>query len=237
MKIITWNCNMAFRKKWNSVVELNPDILIVQECENESKYKQTQLIPGYNEFIWIGENLNKGIGIISFNNYHIELLQNYSKEFKFIVPLKVTGESEFNLFAIWAMPDKSSRLKGYVGQIWNAVNYYESELNSLSILVGDWNSNAIWNHERKNGNHSQLVRLLEEYEILSVYHELNEEEQGKELEPTLFLLKNKDKPYHIDYCFASKNMITEDTTINIGEFEKWIKISDHMPVIIDNLVN
>ncbi|GLR19867.1 endonuclease/exonuclease/phosphatase family protein [Portibacter lacus] len=227
---------MAFRKKWNAVVELNPDILVIQECEHESKYKLDQLIPDYNEFIWIGENLNKGIGIISFNNYHIDLLPNYSDDFKYIIPLEVTGVSTFNLFAIWAMPHKT-KLKSYVGQIWNALNYYHSEINASSLLVGDWNSNAIWNHERKIGNHGQVVDFLEEFGIRSIYHELRKEEHGDELEPTLFLLKNKEKPYHMDYCFASKDKITEKTTVRVGKYEDWIHLSDHMPVIVDHLEN
>jgi exodeoxyribonuclease III len=35
MKIITWNCNMAYRKKADFILEENPDILIVSECENK----------------------------------------------------------------------------------------------------------------------------------------------------------------------------------------------------------
>lgn len=33
MRIITWNCNMAFRKKADFVLTYKPDILIVPECE------------------------------------------------------------------------------------------------------------------------------------------------------------------------------------------------------------
>jgi hypothetical protein len=33
MKIITWNCQGAYRKKANLILDQNPDILIVPECE------------------------------------------------------------------------------------------------------------------------------------------------------------------------------------------------------------
>lgn len=234
MKIITWNCNMAFRKKWQAVAGLNPDILIVQECENESRYDQSCLIP-YNEFIWVGDNIHKGVGIMSFNRYHIELLPGYSAAFKYIVPVRVTGATAFNLFAIWAMPDKSNRLKGYVGQIWSALQHYETDLNEPCVLAGDWNSNAIWNHERKTGNHAQVVELLKTYGISSIYHDLNREAHGEESQPTLYLLKQPQKPYHLDYCFASRQMITAQTSIEVGGFEQWIRMSDHMPVIVDHL--
>jgi exonuclease III len=34
MKIITWNCNMAFRKKADWILQYEPDILIIPECEH-----------------------------------------------------------------------------------------------------------------------------------------------------------------------------------------------------------
>ena len=43
------------------------------------------------------------------------------------------------------------------------------------------------------------------------------------------------KPYHLDYCFASENLIRSNTKIAIGKYDDWIKLSDHMPVVIENL--
>jgi len=226
---------MAFRKKWKSILKFNPDILIIQECENESKYKNSQIIPNYNEFIWIGENLNKGVGIFSFNHYHIEISKNHNIDFKYILPLKVTGEVELNLYAIWAMPNKKKRQERYIGQIWKAVNFYESELDEKSILIGDWNSNAKWNYKRKIGHHTNVTDLLKKHKIISVYHKLKNEEHGKETEQTLYLLKQKHNPFHLDYCFVSESMLNKDTSISIGKYQDWIKLSDHMPIIIDNL--
>lgn len=34
MKITTWNCNGALRKKFGALEKLQTDIYVIQECEN-----------------------------------------------------------------------------------------------------------------------------------------------------------------------------------------------------------
>ncbi len=33
MKIISWNCNMAYRKKADLILKYHPDLVVVPECE------------------------------------------------------------------------------------------------------------------------------------------------------------------------------------------------------------
>ena len=37
MRIITWNCKMKFREDYKKILPLNPDIVVVPECENPNK--------------------------------------------------------------------------------------------------------------------------------------------------------------------------------------------------------
>ena len=37
MRIIAWNCNMAFRKKAQAILAMAPDILVLPECECSEK--------------------------------------------------------------------------------------------------------------------------------------------------------------------------------------------------------
>jgi|TARA_B110000503_G_scaffold45869_1_gene74963 exonuclease III len=34
MKIISWNCNLNFAKKYDHIEPVDADVIIVQECEN-----------------------------------------------------------------------------------------------------------------------------------------------------------------------------------------------------------
>jgi hypothetical protein len=57
MRVITWNCNMAFRKKYKQILPYDPDLLIVSECEHPEKFNNKF----YNNVLWIGNNKNKGL--------------------------------------------------------------------------------------------------------------------------------------------------------------------------------
>jgi len=66
-----------------------------------SKLLFNDAIPGITDIMWFGNNLNKGLAIISFNNYNLKLLDNHNQALKIIIPVTVTnGEHMFNLLAI-----------------------------------------------------------------------------------------------------------------------------------------
>lgn len=227
---------MAFRKKWNPLVKLPADLLVISECESESKFVGAQRVPGLQDFLWVGTNENKGIGILSFNNYRIEICSFYNPEFKYVVPVNAQkGEEGFLVFAIWAMPHETSKTKGYVGQVWRSINYYSDKLNNRTILTGDFNSNSIWDKMRKVGNHSDVENFLAARNIFSLYHKQTRELSGEESSATFFLHRKKEKPYHIDYCFLSEELINAQTKIKVGDFEDWIELSDHVPIMIENI--
>lgn len=232
MKLITWNCQGGFRNKFNAILTHLPDILVVQECEHLDKllsFTNDKAI----DFLWFGHNKNKGVGVFSFGNYRFKLLKEYNPDFKTIVPILVSDEqTDFILYAICAN-NPSDKNNQYIEQVWKAINYYDELLqnNIPTILIGDFNSNKIWDIKRRMGNHSDVVSFLEKREIESSYHHHFAEEQGNETQPTFYLYRHQNKPYHIDYCFASKEFINKLESISIGKYEEWISLSDHMPVI------
>ena len=234
MKLITWNCQGALRKKANVILAHRPDILIVPESENPDKFNFSDSGPKPTSRFWYGDNSSKGIGIYSLSEYKIELLVMHNPEFRYVLPLKVTGRGNtFTLFAIWAMSNKENYEARYIGQVWRAINYYSQLLNTPTILVGDFNSNKIWDYKKRVGSHTDVVTKLTEHNIHSIYHQSLNQQHGQEAHPTFYLQRKLHKPYHIDYCFASEDILKKVTKIEIGNFENWIEYSDHTPLIIE----
>lgn len=227
---------MAFRKKFYEIIKLKPDVLVLQEVEHKSKLITALKEIDYHQIEWFGKNKNKGVAVITFQDYDIKLNSMYNPKFEYILPLILSIDNFIvNLFNIWAMPHKTDKTKSYIGQVFRAVNFYKSILDKPSILIGDFNSNAIWDNKKRVGTHTDVVTILNQKKIYSLYHLINNCNHGKEKDNTFFLLKNETKPFHIDYCFASEKLITEQTKIEIGRYNDWIKLSDHMPIIIDKL--
>lgn len=225
---------MAFRKKADFILAYKPDILIVPECEHPDKLKFNTNTPKPTQTLWFGENKNKGFAIFSYCNLKLKVLDIYKEDFRMIIPIAVTGGNfDFNLFAVWAYNpnDKEGR---YITQVWKAVNYYDQLIrDNPTIIIGDFNSNVIWDYQKhKLGNHSLVVEALEEKGVFSTYHTFHKQVQGKEEHPTLYMYRHKDKAYHIDYCFTSKKFIDKLENVEIGTHEQWTKYSDHNPVIV-----
>lgn len=233
MKIITWNCNMAFRKKAGLILTHKPDIAVIPECEHPDKLKFETGVPVPNDMLWFGSNQNKGLGIFSYSSYKFQLSDHHNPDFRIIVPLIVKNKKqEFSLFAVWANNPQDKGYQ-YIGQVWKAMNFYAGLLrNKKTILVGDFNSNTIWDKPRREGNHSTVVKFLETRGIHSTYHKFFSQNQGKEKHNTLFMYRHKEKSYHIDYCFASKDLIRKLSHVEVGKHSKWCKHSDHTPLIV-----
>ena len=234
MRIITWNCNMDFRKKSKFILQLKPDIIIVPECEHPDKLIFAPTIPKPTDIVWFGKNKHKGLAILSYSNFRFKVHENHNDEIQIIVPIAVSdGTVEFNLIAIWANNPKDKD-GTYIEQVWKAIHCYNNLLsNTNTILIGDFNSNKIWDKKHRESNHSNVVKLLEDKGIHSAYHAHLNQDQGAEEHTTLYMYRNKEKAYHIDYCFVSKDLLEKVSSVEVGSYEDWIKHSDHMPLIVD----
>lgn len=224
---------MAYRKKADFILKYQPDIVIVPECEHPDKlkFKPGILLP--TDTFWYGTNNNKGLGVFSYSDYKFQLHKVHNPHFRTVLPLIVTGgKIDFILFAIWANNPQDISYQ-YVGQIWKAINFYTRLLKSKkTILIGDFNSNTIWDKPKREGNHSTVVEFLKNKKIYSAYHRFFKQAQGQEEHKTLFMYRYKEKPYHIDYCFVSIDFAEKISEVKVGAYDEWKELSDHTPLMV-----
>lgn len=76
-----------------------------------------------------------------------------------------------------------------------------------------------------------MVEELAELGLSSVYHWQYSENQGEESLATFFLYRRMAKAYHIDYAFASKDLLDRNV-LDLGKPEKWLNVSDHVPITL-----
>lgn len=231
MKIVSWNCNGAFRRKFQKISELQADIYVIQECEDPKRTNHQEYQDWAINHLWIGDTKNKGLGIFARSEIKLELL-NWTNQYldhtvKYFLPCRVNDK--LNLLSIWAHQNNSPNF-GYIGQVWKYLTVNKGLLKE-AFLIGDFNSNTNWDQWDRWWNHSDVVRELDQLGLKSFYHHFLKEEQGKESIPTLYFRKNKDRGYHIDYMFGPKKSILSLSEFQIGESSTWLEFSDHMPLI------
>ncbi|MGS4347115.1 endonuclease/exonuclease/phosphatase family protein [Myroides odoratus] len=237
MKIITWNCNGAFRNKYKTLNKFDVDILIIQECENPMLTNDLLYKDFAKNYLWIGDNKNKGVGIFAKEGIQLKRLQwsnQYKDHFvKYFLPCRVNNE--FDLLAVWTHKNNSPNF-GYIGQLWKYLQVNKINLGN-TIIIGDFNSNSIWDEWDRWWNHSDVVNELKEFKIESFYHYFFNELQGKESKPTFYFQRKFEKPYHIDYIFGTEELLKKMIKFEIGVFSDWIEISDHMPLLCEIKIN
>ena len=92
MKVITWNCNLKFKEKFELIDSYNPDICFIQECEK----LKSDFFPNYKYF-WTGRNENKGLGVLTRkNDFFVD--ESHNKDLINFLPIKSDNFSlAFNL--------------------------------------------------------------------------------------------------------------------------------------------
>ena len=167
MKIITWNCNGAFRKKYQVLDHFDPDILVIQECEDPAR-SNSEYEGWAGEYLWTGKNKNKGLGIFAKRDNQLVALDWNDHELELFLPCRINDS--FNLIGIWTKNPESQKFR-YIGQLWMYLQLKKENISSdRMVLCGDLNSNAIWDKKHKGCSHSDVVRELESLDTVSYTH-------------------------------------------------------------------
>lgn len=229
MKILTWNCNGALRKKHYLLNEFSADITIIQECEDPSCSKDIEYLQYAANHLWHGHNKSKGIGVFAKKEFKLESVELPLEPLELFLPCVINGE--IPLLATWTKQANSPNF-AYIGQLWKFLQKHKSFLrHPSSMVIGDLNSNKRWDEWDRWWNHTDVVSELSEIGLESAYHSFFSEVQGAELKPTLFLHRDRDKPYHIDYGFFGN--VWEIEHVQVGDPDNWLAHSDHMPLMFN----
>lgn len=229
MRIVTWNCGGALRRKRTKLDLLDADVLVIQECENPATCADRSYRTWAGQHLWIGTHASRGLGVFARSGVALESVALDPGPLQLLLPCRVAGMS---LLAVWTKQANSPTF-GYIGQLWKWLQQHGQFLRAHpAMLLGDLNSNARWDVWDRWWNHSDVVRELDKLGLSSLYHHHREEAQGMESAPTFFLHRKIERPYHIDYAFLS-SMLLDGAGIEIGQPETWLTLSDHMPLVVD----
>jgi len=224
MKVITWNCNLKFKRKFELINSYDPDICFIQECEKLNP----NFFPNY-KYLLTGKNENKGLGVLTRkNDFFVD--ESHNEDLINFLPIK---SDNLKLLGVWSFNHRASKFgSGLSGNTIDAINYYKNWLgnnNERSIVAGDFNNSVIWDKKNNANNLSNINDHLEDLGFVSNYHKLKGEDFGKESSATFFHTKMESKKYHIDYIY-SKNI--KPKNLEVGPFSQWIDHSDHCPIIV-----
>jgi exodeoxyribonuclease III len=232
MKIVTWNCARGFAAKAEHIFSDSPDIAVIQECSKNSTEKPA--MEGYVGH-WVGDKDSPNIGMGVFHKTGWSIRQRAElkeSDAKWVAPFEVTGAVNFTLIAVWACAVKGSSRASYVGQIHQALEerpeWFEK---GPTVMTGDFNSNAIFDKNRRERNHSCMVEKLSKRGMVSAYHSHFDEEHGLEKTPTFHLYRRANLRFHFDYVFMPIEW-QEGMEVEIGTHKDWASRSDHCPVIV-----
>lgn len=233
MKVLTWNCNGAFRKKYHLLDSFDADVVVIQECEDPKQSAETHYKDYASNHLWVGMNKSKGLGVFAKDNISLSKVELSLEPLELFLPCLVNDE--IPLLATWTKQANSPNFR-YIGQLWKLLQVHKSFLdNPLAMLVGDLNSNKQWDEWDRWWNHSDVVRELSDLGLTSAYHEFFNESQGEESKPTLYLQRNLSKAYHIDYGFYGKGWSIN--LVQVGQSDFWLEHSDHMPMLFEIMYN
>ncbi len=224
MRIITWNCNMAFARKSEAILEMQPDILVIQECS-----ERDALSVGARSAFWTGSNRHKGLAVLIFSDREATVAPCASSELPWFLPIAIGAE--FRLLAVWAcVKTWKIRYVKLAHQILDATGDFLAA--PLAVATGDFNSNSVWDAEHGDLSHSHMVSRFEDLGMSSAYHAISGETQGSETASTQFMYRHPDKAFHLDYAFVSNEALI-GAALCVGSPDLWLKASDHMPLVLD----
>ena len=236
MKLVSWNCKKGLnsKEKYKKLIELSPEIAVIQESFHPREFKDDFK---YHDSIWVGENKDKGLGVsvLSFSkDYQISMLVEEVK-YEWIFPIRVSGKENFTILAVW-----TKRMSGssYGKVLHTALQEYANFMNNGPvIIVGDFNLDKRVSSSYRGIGYKPIIDLFNSFKLTSCYHHFNKEEFGSESSATYYHYGKSDRPFHLDYCLVSREILQVTQQFYIGGADEYAGFSDHLPLVLEFAIN
>lgn len=233
MRIVVWNVNKAFDRKIDALLGLEPDVAILPESSKTPYWENQGSIGSWH---WIGREPKSGLGVLIGEDLKCDLpLTRLASPIEWFGGLRIGRQQQpvVTVIAAWSCYTGTPK-KEEPGPTLKALPDLVSSLEGQqAIFAGDFNNSALWDKPGRADNFGNLVEQLESDSLKSAYHHFFSEHFGSENRPTFFSQRNRKKSYHLDYCFLSRSLIDRVEKVEVGAYEDWISLSDHMPLIVD----
>ena len=239
MRLITWNTRHLNERRRDAIVELAPDILVLQEVYRD---RPSLDVPGYHSS-WHGFT-ELGLAVLwRSDRWALRPLEDLVWEV--VMPFGVTGPRNFTLLAVWdfnlrardGRAEKAVEVTGRKSQVLaRLAQSPPGPAGGPLVVAGDFNSSQVWDSQAKyRDGFAARRKALEERGLVSAYHALHEEDFGSETRPTLLHTFRDDRAYHIDYVFLPEGWMNSVKSVEAGDSQRWVRElgSDHVPVVVD----
>jgi exodeoxyribonuclease III len=231
LRLITWNCRVGgFRRKAQYVATLRRDILAVQEVEpiDDATVFAGDTEPTFRDRVGDPNYPRRAIGTFSYTDTILRPVDREAPLFSFRRYEATHRGLSFNVVAVWPWQTKS--VKTAYRQVHEGLVLHARWIGERpTVVLGDFNANASF----KGKNWPDLAALLSQLGLVSAYHQYFGQEPGQERCPTYFHRCRQDAPFHLDYCFIPRDWVPSVSSVQVGAYADWHKISDHVPLIVD----
>lgn len=230
MRIVTWNCRIGgFRWKAEHIAPLRPDVLAVQEVSHRDEVLcfAGEPQPTYCDRVSL-PGPNRGVGLYSYTGTTLTRVDPSDVLYGFHLYKAQRGDLQFQVVAVWTSYTQAKETR-YMQAHDGLRRYADWIAQRPTVILGDFNNNGSF----KSGDWWDLLELAQPLGLVSAYHHHFQQEFGKETLPTHFFRNKEDARFHLDYVFLPEAWAEHITRVEVGTYEDWHALSDHVPVIVD----
>ena len=237
MKIVAWNCQGALHNKFDNLAALGPDLAVIPEMASPEVLKRkirNQL--GFSAE-WVGQSENKGLGVLINPQWDYQIAECFDPQFELFLPVEILTPRRINVLAVWAFNHRAKNNSPAANATNNVLKFYTDWIgNAPTIILGDFNNSVIWDKPGSLNNFREIIATLKSLGLSSLYHQQFNQSLGTEEDSTLFMYRKQDKRYHVDYFFASQQLLDNCGKLLIGKPSDWLQISDHAPLSLEIMI-